>query len=196
MDPNDDCEKCEIEQSESMFTQTRSALVFMAGVALHASLAGVSLGTQTERKAIFSIFVAIASHKSAAAFSVGTQFLRCGVKDVKTMALFMLAFAAITPVGIVIGYFAESTSPAAAAVLEGISAGTFIYVGTIEVVGDEFENTTEKCDDDHGHNHKVATHEHNVHGAPPRPVRLAKFGAYMLGVTFIALVQLAIDHAH
>ena len=196
VDPNDDCEKCDIEQSASMFTQTRSALVFMAGVALHASLAGVSLGTQTERKAIFSIFVAIASHKSAAAFSVGTQFLRCGVNDVKTMALFMLAFAAITPVGIVIGYFAESTSPAAAAVLEGISAGTFIYVGTIEVVGDEFENTIEKCDDDHGHNHKVATHEHNVHGAPPRPVRLAKFGAYMLGVTFIALVQLAIDHAH
>lgn len=196
VDPNDDCEKCEIEQSESILTQTRSALVFMAGVALHATLAGVSLGTQTERKAIFSIFVAIASHKSAAAFSVGTQFLRCGVKDVKTMALFMLVFAAITPVGILIGYFAESTSPPASAVLEGISAGTFIYVGTIEVVGDEFENTTEKCDDDHGHNHKVATHEHNVHGAPPRPVRLAKFGAYMLGVIFIALVQLAIDHTH
>lgn len=194
---SDDCEKCEnVEQSVSIFKQARSALVFLAGIALHASLAGVSLGTQTERKAIISIFVAISSHKSAAAFSIGTQFLRCGIRDVKWMAIFMLAFALITPIGIVIGYLAESTSPATSAVLEGVSAGTFIYVGTIEVLGDEFENTTELCDDHHGHNHKVATHEHTVHGTPPRFVRLAKFGAYMLGVTFIVLVQLAVEHAH
>jgi zinc transporter 1/2/3 len=194
---SDDCEKCEnVQQSVSIFKQARSALVFMAGIALHASLAGVSLGTQTERKAIISIFVAISSHKSAAAFSIGTQFLRCGIKDVKSMALFMFAFALITPIGIVIGYLAESTSAAVSAVLEGISAGTFIYVGTIEVLGDEFENTTKLCDDHHGHNHKVATHEHTVHGTPPRIVRLAKFGAYMLGVTFIVLVQLAVEHAH
>ena len=42
--------------------------------------------------------VAIASHKSAAAFSVGTQFMRCGVKDLKTMSMFMFLFAMITPV--------------------------------------------------------------------------------------------------
>lgn len=192
-DAKDDCEKCE---EQSLFQQTRSALVFMAGIALHATLAGVSLGAQTKRKSIVNIFVAIASHKSAAAFSVGTQFMRCGVKDLKTMSMFMFLFAMITPVGIIIGYLAENKSSATSAVLEGISAGTFIYVGTIDVVGDEFENTKEECDDDHGHNHKVAAHEHNVHGAPPRPVRLAKFGAYMLGVTFITLVQLGVDHAH
>ena len=192
-DAKDDCEKCE---EQSLFQQTRSALVFMAGIALHATLAGVSLGAQTKRKSIINIFVAIASHKSAAALSVGTQFMRCGVKDLKTMSMFMFLFAMITPVGIIIGYLAENKSSATSAVLEGISAGTFIYVGTIDVVGDEFENTKEECDDDHGHNHKVAAHEHNVHGAPPRPVRLAKFGAYMLGVTFITLVQLGVDHAH
>lgn len=192
-DAKDDCEKCE---EQSLFQQTRSALVFMAGIALHATLAGVSLGAQTTRKSIINIFVAIASHKSAAAFSVGTQFMRCGVKDLKTMSMFMFVFAMITPVGIIIGYLAEKKSSATSAVLEGLSAGTFIYVGTIDVVGDEFENTKEECEDDHGHNHKVAAHEHNVHGAPPRPVRLAKFGAYMLGVTFITLVQLGVDHAH
>ena len=85
-DAKDDCEKCE---EQSLFQQTRSALVFMAGIALHATLAGVSLGAQTKRKSIVNIFVAIASHKSAAAFSVGTQFMRCGVKDLKTMSMFM-----------------------------------------------------------------------------------------------------------
>ena len=43
-DAKDDCEKCE---EQSLFQQTRSALVFMAGIALHATLAGVSLGAQT-----------------------------------------------------------------------------------------------------------------------------------------------------
>merc|ERR1712216_1020530 len=137
-----------------------------------ASLAGVSLGLQSDRNSVYAIFTAIASHKAAAAFSIGCAFLRCGMTNPQTLFIFMTVFSFITPIGILIGCAAESADPAVSAVLEGIAAGTFIYVGTVEVIGDEFETQTQSCEDEHGHDHKLAPHTHTVHEAPARGVRI------------------------
>ena len=193
----DTCAHDEKGHRVSIFAQARTALLFMAGVALHASLAGVSLGLQSDRSSVYAIFTAIASHKAAAAFSIGCAFLRCGMTNPQTLFIFMAAFSCITPIGILIGCAAESAhSPAVSAVLEGIAAGTFIYVGTVEVIGDEFETKTESCEDEHGHDHKLAPHTHVVHEAPARRMRLYKFVCYTAGVLVIALAQLGVEHAH
>lgn len=166
----------------------------MTGVALHASLAGVSLGLQSKRSSIYAIFIAITAHKVAAAFSIACAFLRCGVTSVKALLGFMTVFSLITPVGILIGLASHSAEhPSVRAVLEGIAAGTFVYIGTVEVIGDEFETQTEACADEHGHD-QVPTHTHVVHEAPMRRARLLKFAAYVAGVLIIVLSQLAVEH--
>ena len=195
-DACDTCAHDEKGRRVSIFAQTRTALLFMAGVALHASLAGVSLGLQSDRNSVYAIFTAIASHKAAAAFSIGCAFLRCGMTNPQTLFIFMTVFSFITPIGILIGCAAESADPAVSAVLEGIAAGTFIYVGTVEVIGDEFETQTQSCEDEHGHDHKLAPHTHTVHEAPARGVRIYKFVCYTAGVLVIALAQLGVEHAH
>lgn len=178
----------------SILAQTRTALVFMTGVALHASLAGVSLGLQHKRSSIWAIFIAISSHKVAAAFSIACAFLRCGVTSARTLLAFMTVFSLITPIGILVGLASKSSEhPGVRAVLEGIAAGTFVYIGTVEVIGDEFETQTEACADEHGHN-QVPTHTHVVHEAPMRRARLLKFASYVAGVLVITLSQLAIEH--
>ena len=189
------CDDCHHEHGTSIFIQTRKALVFMTGVALHATLAGVSLGLQTSKSSIYAIFIAISAHKAAAAFSIGCAFLRCGVTRVSTLLAFMTIFACITPIGIAIGIAAGTKDNASVrAVLEGIAAGTFVYIGTVEVIGDEFETTTESCTDEHGHDHEVPTHTHVVHEAPRRSLRLEKFLAYFCGVCIIVLSQLGVKH--
>ena len=191
------CDDCHHEHGTSIFIQTRKALVFMTGVALHATLAGVSLGLQTSKSSIYAIFIAISAHKAAAAFSIGCAFLRCGVTRVSTLLAFMTIFACITPIGIAIGIAAGTKDNASVrAVLEGIAAGTFVYIGTVEVIGDEFETTTESCTDNHGHDHKVPTHTHVVHEAPRRSLRMEKFLAYFIGVCIIVLSQLGVKHGH
>jgi zinc transporter 1/2/3 len=100
------------------------------------------------------------------------------------------------------------TSPMVALVLEGLAAGTFIYVGATEIAVDEYETTAEECDDKHGavavkavKDVEVApapggaaagtAHTHRVHAPPGRNARLAIFSAYLFGCLVVLLASLA-----
>jgi len=190
--------------ASSSWAPFNSALVLLVAISLHAVLAGVSLGVQSKSSGVIAITVAICAHKAPAAFAVGSKFVRSGMPR-PLVAVFVLAFAAVTPLGIGVGIGVGSrTNPMVALVLEGLAAGTFIYIGATEIAVDEYETTAEECDETHGYI-KVAkavkdvevaavgaaAHTHRVHGPPDRWARLKLFAAYLVGCLVILLAALA-----
>ena len=177
-----------------------NSMVILLAISLHAVLAGITLGVQGERSNVITIAVAICSHKAPAAFSIGAKFLRDGM-PVKLVLPLIGAFSLVTPVGIGIGICIGSAKPVLRLILEGLAAGTFIYVGATEITTDEFEMIARSCQTLHGSAPKVAIdvedghHTHRVHGAPGRMARLTAFSAYAAGCLVIMLSNLA-PHAH
>ena len=176
-----------------------NSLVILLAISLHAVLAGISLGVQGERTKVITVAVAICAHKAPAAFSIGSKFLRDGMSMKDVLAL-IITFSLVTPVGIGIGIGIGSARPVAKLILEGLAAGTFIYVGATEITTDEFEMTAKACDMSHSSEAKAAkhaldeeggNHTHRVHEAPGRIARLMAFSAYAAGCVVIMLTNLA-----
>ena len=187
-----------------------SAAVLIA-ISLHAVLAGVSLGMQSESARVIAVSIAIFSHKGPAAFSVGSKFMRSGLPTPYVIGL-VLAFTLTTPFGIAIGIAAGAASPIAKLVLDGLAAGTFIYIGATEISTDEFEMTARACDKlhvtkssqqlaglargagKHGKSldpEKAGVHTHLDHDPPSQSARLLAFSAYASGVLTILLSNMA-----
>jgi zinc transporter 1/2/3 len=187
-----------------------NSLVILLAISFHAILAGVSLGMQTERKNVITIAVAICAHKAPAAFSIGSKFIRNGMPLTHVMVLLVI-FSLVTPLGIGIGIGVGGASAIVKLVLEGLAAGTFIYVGATEITADEFETAARACSTSHdaslaplaGHNHSKVpmdeeknAHTHRVHAAPGRMARMGAFTAYAVGVAVILLSNLAPHAEH
>ena len=181
-----------------------NSLVLLVAISMHAILAGISLGMQSSRSNLITIMVAICSHKAPAAFSIGSKFIRNGMAFRQVLMLVVI-FSLVTPLGIAIGIGVGTSSPMAALILEGLAAGTFIYVGAAEISTDEFETTARACDEAHTQlltknkssvndeegGGKDGGHTHRVHAPPGRVARFAAFSAYAFGCLVILLSNLA-----
>eukprot|EP00227_Mantoniella_beaufortii_P020819 CAMPEP_0197600084 /NCGR_PEP_ID=MMETSP1326-20131121/32618_1 /TAXON_ID=1155430 /ORGANISM="Genus nov. species nov., Strain RCC2288" /LENGTH=510 /DNA_ID=CAMNT_0043167139 /DNA_START=220 /DNA_END=1752 /DNA_ORIENTATION=- len=178
----------------------KNVMVLLLAVSLHAVLAGVSLGVQSKRGNILVVLTAIAAHKAPEAFSIGSKLVRSGMGQLQVLTLVLLA-SLVTPLGIGIGVAVGTTSPISALVLEGLAAGTFIYIGATEIMSDEFETSSEKCEDPHKAvksknadeeqgSKQGGNHSHRVHSPPGRSKRLSLFTAYLFGCTIILLTNL------
>jgi len=184
--------KSEKPKKPPMTSNEMAPYVLLIAISLHAILAGVSLGVQSTKNNIVAVAVAIMSHKAPAAFSIGFAFYKSGITSFKVFAPIILAFALVTPIGIALGAAIGDSSPVASLVLEGLAAGSFIYVGATEITTDEFETSVVKCDDQHGMQADAQIrHTHRVHEAPQRATRMQKFLAYCTGVGVILLAGLA-----
>ena len=158
--------------------QMRSSLVLVLAISVHSLFGGLALGLASSLESVRQLLVAISAHKWAAALAIGTRILRAGA-SVKQELLVVAVFSLVTPIGIIIGTAAQSDDPWANLVLNCLAAGTFLYVGTTEVVGDELDSP-----------HKDDTHSR---GGDTRGRRMLKFLAMLVGVAVVALAAL-INH--
>ena len=119
--------------------------VTFAAFAVHSALEGVALGVTDE---IFQVFLAIAAHKLFAAFALGNSLARARdgagrpLLPVAMVGGWVLAFALLTPLGILTGQILSangSRQGGAPAVALALAAGTFVYVGAVEVLEKELE---------------------------------------------------------
>merc|ERR1712173_486793 len=87
---------------------------------------------------MWSTFAAVVAHKSLAAFTLSNCFKKTGTA-ISLYAVFMLLFSCMTPVGVAVGY-ALSPDPNSpiTGILIAIAAGSFLYVGIVEIITKEF----------------------------------------------------------
>lgn len=123
-------------QAHSAF---RSFMLFLS-LSLHSVFEGLAIGLQNQESKVLEICIAIMVHKSIIVFSLSLKLVQSAVPAFWTAA-YIGVFAIMSPLGIAIGIaLMESELSAGAliqAVLEGLAAGTFVYITFLEILPHE-----------------------------------------------------------
>ena len=109
------------------------AIVAWLMLSVHSLVLGTALGLSHDYPTRIMLFLAIITHKWAESFAIAIQLNKSSLTPRKSL-IFFLVFALMTPLGIWIGWIFEqdvSTHSLIDPILIAISAGTFLYLGTL-----------------------------------------------------------------
>ena len=118
--------------------------VLLIVLSIHSIIAGIALGLEGEVAASVLVMLAILFHKGSAAFALVVSVLASGVKAKQARPV-LVTFSLMTPIGIALGAGATSLMEGPAATLvagcfNALAAGTFIYVGILDVIHEEMSS--------------------------------------------------------
>jgi zinc transporter 1/2/3 len=116
--------------------------ILTIGLSFHSFFEGMALALTGRLITAIVILIGLAVHKSAETFAIGVKLVNTSISSRKWVWL-MLTYSAITPFGIIVGILIESSVSAGAlenvsSVLQSITVGTFLYVGVLGTVVEEF----------------------------------------------------------
>ncbi|KAK2189376.1 hypothetical protein NP493_108g04029 [Ridgeia piscesae] len=105
---------------------------------------GMAVGLKTTTPGVWSLMVAIVAHEIVISFGLGLQLVKHHPR--RRVIIIGLVYALMTPLGGTMGAVvmeSQGRSPAmdtANGLLQGITAGIFIYVTFFEILNDEFSH--------------------------------------------------------
>jgi zinc transporter 1/2/3 len=139
-------EKVAAAAEEADAAKGRQPYLLLAVLSVHSLIAGASLGLEGAAGAYVVILVAILAHKGFAAFALGVSFVEADL-PVPNYRRLLLFFACTTPFGVILGTLAASalegrTAVWFEAVFDGLAAGTFLYVATLDLMSETFAERT------------------------------------------------------
>jgi zinc transporter 1/2/3 len=132
-------------KSSTVAKSFRGLLAVLA-LSFHAVFEGLAVGLESSVGNVWYLFAAIATHKLVIAFCVGVELISTRTRMV-LIFVYLATFAAVTPLGIGVGIALSTdgedagTSTIATVVLQGMAAGTLLYVVFFEVLQRERANT-------------------------------------------------------
>ncbi|KPP69788.1 hypothetical protein Z043_111430 [Scleropages formosus] len=126
-------------QAHSSF---RAFMLFLS-LSLHSVFEGLAIGLQNTDSKVMEICIAIVIHKSIIVFSLSVKLVQSAVKPL-WLWTYLTVFAVMSPLGIVVGISLMEARLAEGAliqaVLEGLAAGTFIYITFLEILPHELNS--------------------------------------------------------
>ena len=116
-------------------------LVLTAVLSFHSFMGGVALGVQSDVHQTFLVWLAIVTHKWVEAFSLGVNFVKANLSK-SAHCKFLAPFTLSSPGGIAFGWTVHSlvsgdSARVCVAVLDAVASGTFIYIATVDLIGEE-----------------------------------------------------------
>ncbi|XP_028823927.1 zinc transporter ZIP1-like isoform X2 [Denticeps clupeoides] len=127
-------------QAHSSF---RSFMLFLS-LSLHSIFEGLAIGLQDTDSKVLEICIAILVHKSIIVFSLSLKLVQSAVPPL-WVAAYILVFSMMSPLGITVGIAVMEAQLASGAlvqaVLEGLAAGTFIYITFLEILPHELNSS-------------------------------------------------------
>lgn len=135
-----------LSTSTSTVAKSFRGLLAVLALSFHAVFEGLAVGLESSVGNVWYLFAAIATHKLVIAFCVGVELISTRTKLV-LIFVYLATFAAVTPLGIGVGIALSSdgeeagTSSVATVILQGMAAGTLLYVVFFEVLQRERANT-------------------------------------------------------
>ncbi|XP_077169967.1 zinc transporter ZIP2 [Paroedura picta] len=119
------------------------AFVLFLSLSFHSVFEGLAIGVQKEETGAVQLCLAVLIHKAIVAFSLALKLVQSGTQA-RWRLLYLVVFALMSPVGIAIGIGVSLSngdgSGLAQAVLEGVAAGTFLYVTFLEILPSELRS--------------------------------------------------------
>ncbi|XP_050547589.1 zinc transporter ZIP1-like [Daktulosphaira vitifoliae] len=140
-DPEEQSKSTNVGQRKSANRSFRGLFAVLA-LSFHEVFEGLAIGLEERIENVWYLFIAVATHKLVIAFCVGLE-LAWSKTRVPVLVMYVATFAVVTPVGIVAGMWlvrygaggAIDGSPGTVAViLQGLAAGTLLYVVFFEVL--------------------------------------------------------------
>lgn len=126
-------------QAHSSF---RSFILFLS-LSLHSVFEGLAIGLQSTQSKVLEICIAILVHKSIIVFSLSVKLVQSAVRPFWVLA-YIVVFSVMSPLGIGVGISVMAaqleSSALIQAVLEGLAAGTFIYITFLEILPHELNS--------------------------------------------------------
>lgn len=128
--------------ADRMHAHRLTALLLLIMLSLHSLIEGAALGINSVFNNALVIFIAIMAHKSTAAFALGVTIVR-GYSSRLRSTLMLIGFSIMSPVGVVLaavvgGLLQSGTGSLAEAVFNAFAAGSFLYIGTLNVIDSHF----------------------------------------------------------
>jgi zinc transporter ZupT len=114
-------------------THPAFAVLAWGMLSIHSFLLGAALGFSDQYSLAIMLFLAIITHKWAESFAIAVQLNKSSMTTKNALILFFI-FACMTPLGIYCGWYLEqdvTTLTVLDPILIAISAGTFLYLGTL-----------------------------------------------------------------
>ena len=102
-------------------------------LSIHSLVLGTALGLSQDYSLAIMLFLAIITHKWAESFAIAVELNKSTLTNKKNIMLFLM-FASMSPLGIYIGWACGrgvETNSLLDPVLMSVSAGTFLYLGTL-----------------------------------------------------------------
>ncbi|XP_065566150.1 zinc transporter ZIP1-like isoform X1 [Artemia franciscana] len=129
-----------LEGDDSLEATIRGLLIIVA-LCLHEIFEGMAIGLEDETSGVWQIFTAAASHKFVIIFCIGLELAITRIR-LAVYIIYVTIFSLISSVGIGIGWGiyslqTEAEDPGlqvAINVLEGLCAGTLVYVAFFEIL--------------------------------------------------------------
>ncbi|KAF7235170.1 Zinc transporter ZIP2 [Varanus komodoensis] len=113
------------------------AFVLFLSLSFHSIFEGLAIGVQKEMTAAVQLCLAVLIHKAIVAFSLAMKLVQSGTQTFWRV-LYVVFFSLMSPAGIGVGIGVSFSngdgSGLAQAVLEGVAAGTFLYVTFLEIL--------------------------------------------------------------
>jgi zinc transporter 1/2/3 len=140
----DQIEEQEFEQKPTKRCNLGPYILALA-MGIHAAFAGLALGLSKDMKGFIGLLIAVLAHKWAEALTVGINFAK-NLEDIgkKQAVILMFIFSLATPIGMAVGLALKGIDDLWQSILFGVSAGTFIYISTTEIIVEEFSVTRHK----------------------------------------------------
>jgi zinc transporter ZupT len=115
----------EEEQIQPQKDSITSYLLLLA-LSIHACFEGIAIGLQESPGEIFYMLLAITFHKWVEALSIGINLYKSNIER-KLLLTFIILFASMTPLGMLLGILFSGLSETTEAIFLSISAGMTIF---------------------------------------------------------------------
>lgn len=130
------------EEEDLISSQESSPIILFVILSVHSFIAGAAFGLETSVSGVVAIFIAIVAHKGFAALALGIALVDARMPLWRIVEI-IVAFSLMTPIGVLVGTgFSEVLESEVAigteSVFDGLAAGTFIYIATLEMIGQVF----------------------------------------------------------
>ncbi|KAK3778132.1 hypothetical protein RRG08_052279 [Elysia crispata] len=116
------------------------AFLLLGALSFHTIFDGLAVGLQETDSEVWVVFAAITIHKSVISFCIGLEIFQSNREKLLQAIIWLFVFAIMSPVGIGVGIAITSGSSnelarlLASSILQGLAAGTFMYVTFLEIL--------------------------------------------------------------
>lgn len=141
----DDCNICEEEHTSKSLDlkktlSPRSAILLLLAMSLHSLFETMALGLASDKSSATMMAASVCLHQPAESIALLVAFLKTSLSR-NAVIRWLTLFSAVGPLGVSLGVLiSKISSPYASAVIVSLTAGTFLYMGATEIVGEEFED--------------------------------------------------------